>query len=523
MQLDPFVIEESRRHLEEYYHTKGFDGARVTLLEGDKPEDRRVVFMIDEGVKKRVSWVNFVGNTIADDARLRTQIKTDHPFLWLFKGEFDRKQLEEDKEKLTAYYRSLGYFHARIGVEPNDDDGKWVSVTFIIDEGPRFKIRDVSVLGNSKFTGDELLADVKLKKGDFFNQAQLTWDVRVMTDKYGGVGYAFANINPDPRFLEEEGQLDLIYKVKEGDCYHVGKINIKIKGEYPHTQLATVLDRLSFKPGDIYDTREVRASEMRLKRSQLFESNPAQGNAPKIAAIPPGSETLADDDDDAKNKKDSNDRRGGSGRGMGRSAGRGMGGATGPNGDGTGNSTFRGQSPDSPSTRHDIEVTLGSGDHLISWDRYGYSETPPPQASANLSQSIDRARLILTQQYTPNAPSGAPANPPASSSGLQWTNPAPSAPPLRFMWPNNRNFRPVIRPTRRQRPCHPLQRNSCRRRPRPFNRRRPTASNSGRRKDRNPWCRRRAVRMHRAPSSARVRRFTTVRPTAATLPRSRFP
>ena len=426
--LDPFVIEESRRHLEEFYHTKGFEGAKVTLLEGDKPEDRRAVFLINEGTKKQVAWVSFVGNTIADDDRLRTQIKTAHPFLWLFKGEFDRKQLEEDKEKLTAYYRSLGFFHARIGVEPGDgEEGKWVTVTFVIDEGPRFKIRDVSVLGNAKYTSDELLADLKLKKGDYFNQAQMTADVIAMADKYGTIGYAFADIKPDPRFLEEEGQLDLIYKVKEGACYFVGKINVRIKGEYPHTQIATVLDRLSFKPGDIVNVREIRASEARLKRSQLFEANPAQGNAPKIAFSPPGSETLADDDDDAKSKKDANARRSGPGKGMGRSAGRGMGGTMGPNGDdATGGSTFRGQSPDSASRDHRCDVTLGSGPCVVTWDRQGWYETPPPQESANLGQSIDRARLILTQQYTPNPSNAGQANQPAQSSTLQWSNPAPA-------------------------------------------------------------------------------------------------
>ena len=62
--------------------------------------------------------MSFVGNTIADDDRLRTQIKTAHPFLWLFKGEFDRKQLDEDVDRLTAYYRGLGFFQARIGVVP---------------------------------------------------------------------------------------------------------------------------------------------------------------------------------------------------------------------------------------------------------------------------------------------------------------------------------------------------------------------------------------------------------------------
>ena len=108
--VDPFAIEEARRKLEEFYHKKGFPAARLTLLEGDKPEDRRAVFLVNEGTKQKVWSTTFVGNTIADDGRLRTQIGTSRPFLWLFGGEFDRKKLDEDVDKLTAYYRGLGFF-----------------------------------------------------------------------------------------------------------------------------------------------------------------------------------------------------------------------------------------------------------------------------------------------------------------------------------------------------------------------------------------------------------------------------
>ena len=286
--LDPLMIEEARRHLEEFYHTKGFNGARVTLLEGDKPEDRRAVFVINEGTKKKVLSIDFVGNTIDTGARLKTQIKTSTPFLGLFKGEYDRKQLEEDKEALTAYYRGLGFFHARIGVEPSDDDpGKWVKITFVIDEGPRFKIHEVSVLGNTKYTSQQLMEDLKLKKGDYFNQSQLKADVLKLQDKYGGVGYAFADVKADPRFLEQEGQLDLIYKIKEGDVCYVGMIKVKIKGEYPHTQLATVYERLSFKPGDRVDIREIRASERRLRAANCSRPTRHRATPPKSPFNPP--------------------------------------------------------------------------------------------------------------------------------------------------------------------------------------------------------------------------------------------
>ena len=52
------------------------------------------------------------------------------------------------------------------------------------------------------------------------------------------------------------GQVDFVYNIHEGHPYRVGRISVDIKGENPHTQITTVLNRLSFQPGDIADMRE---------------------------------------------------------------------------------------------------------------------------------------------------------------------------------------------------------------------------------------------------------------------------
>ena len=62
--------------------------------------------------------------------------------------------------------------------------------------------------------------------------------------------------------------MDLIYNIKEGNRYRVGKINITIVGDSTHTHSRTIYDRLSLHPGDILDTRKLRSDERRLKASQ---------------------------------------------------------------------------------------------------------------------------------------------------------------------------------------------------------------------------------------------------------------
>jgi outer membrane protein insertion porin family len=60
--LNIYTVQEARRKVEEYYRSKGYGKTLVTIDEGDKPADRRVVLRIDEGRVERVWTVRFVGN-----------------------------------------------------------------------------------------------------------------------------------------------------------------------------------------------------------------------------------------------------------------------------------------------------------------------------------------------------------------------------------------------------------------------------------------------------------------------------
>jgi len=49
VRLNPYSTEESLRKIEELYIQAGHPKAKVTLLEGDKKDDKNLVFLINEG------------------------------------------------------------------------------------------------------------------------------------------------------------------------------------------------------------------------------------------------------------------------------------------------------------------------------------------------------------------------------------------------------------------------------------------------------------------------------------------
>ena len=291
--LDPYIVKAGKEKIEDYYRQKGYNNVQTSILEGDRIGDKGAVYLIDEGRSQKIWSVKFEGNTFVSDGRLKTQIESKPPILWMFKGQVDRKKIDDDVDKLTAYYRSFGYFSARVGRELEfNEERDWLTLTFVIDEGPRYQVRNVSFIGNSQFPGDHLAGKTKLKPGEYFDQMKMNQDLASIRDTYGSVGYIFTDVQADPRLHETPGQLDLVYKVAEGDRYRVGKVNVHIAGDNPHTRQNTVLNRLSVRPGDIVDSRQLKDSERRLKASSLFLSDPSKGVSPKIVFAPPdGSES----------------------------------------------------------------------------------------------------------------------------------------------------------------------------------------------------------------------------------------
>lgn len=281
--VDPFAVEDGRRKIAALYKKNGFNKTQISVLEGSKASDQGVVYIINEGVSQRIWDVNFVGANFVSAHRLKTRIESKPPMMLLFKGFVDRKQIEADTQALTDFYRSFGFYQAKVGrkIEFNNQ-GTWANLTFVIDEGPRYEVRNVSFMGNQLLSENSLKMGLQMPAGKPFERANMNDDIEWLKELYGSQGYVFADIRAEQVLLEDPGQLDLVYHVEEGKRWRVGRILVNINGEHTHSRVQTALNRLSLKPGEILDIREVRASERRLQASGLFLTDPVQGLAPKI-------------------------------------------------------------------------------------------------------------------------------------------------------------------------------------------------------------------------------------------------
>lgn len=285
--LDSVAVKMARRQIEDFYQSKGFSRTQVEILKGDQRDHRDVIFLIHEDEKRKIRSVKFEGNRIDSDARLKTYIKSKPPIVGLIGGNYQKVEVEQDVQRLTAYYRSLGFFYAKVDREIIfDKTGTKVDLRFIISEGPRYVVQSIAFAGNEKYDQDHLNSLIRSQENQYYDARRLQADLAKLRDLYGSQGHIAVNVQAEPRLFEEPGKLDLVFNIEEGPQYRVGDIKVHIDGEYGVTRQTVILDRLGLQKGDVVDVRKIRSAERRLAASQLFTGARNDGPPPKIVVNP---------------------------------------------------------------------------------------------------------------------------------------------------------------------------------------------------------------------------------------------
>jgi RNA polymerase sigma factor (sigma-70 family) len=201
--------------IQRLYNEKGYNLASVTLLEGGYPGDTTVVIEIFEGPKVKINRIDFVGNHFATIAQLRNKIAMRMPIQDRSDG-YHSDRLDEDRQKLVESYQLQGFFEAKVTPvsRPGTEQGK-IDVTFVVSEGTRFKVRNVIIEGNTRLATEKLCEDLELHSGKPFVMAVKDADKNRMLIKYGEIGFIDAQITCEPRFTDQLGVLDLVYKIEE--------------------------------------------------------------------------------------------------------------------------------------------------------------------------------------------------------------------------------------------------------------------------------------------------------------------
>ena len=213
----PFDVGSNRdcaRRIEEYYHKKGFVFATVELEKGDNRSDREVVFQINEGPRVHVSKVTIDGDEKSVDGIPDMRTRTKTCVLALLGDNDNLVTIDGGIEAIKEYYHRLGYFDAEIQRRRSSSDNKSTAqFEYEIDEGVRYKIRTIEVCGLTVVGDAEIREILTSTAGSFYRGAEVNRDVNAIKRMYERLGLPLTRVDAVPRWAEEKGLIDLVFKI----------------------------------------------------------------------------------------------------------------------------------------------------------------------------------------------------------------------------------------------------------------------------------------------------------------------
>ncbi len=220
---------------------------------------------------KNVATIDYleVGNTFAEHADDNIRIR-------IFKSsKFIDDDYQADKQLLIEKYNSMGYRDARIvrdSISRNMDNT--INLDIWVEEGPKYFIRSITWLGNTKYTTRFLDRILRIGKGDVYDRAAmeqaLTYnpsgsDVRSL---YMDDGYLFFDVTPVEVRVENDS-VDIEIRMHEGKQATLRKVTLTGN---TRTNDHVALREVHTRPGQLFSRDRLIRSQRQLAQLKYFDA-----------------------------------------------------------------------------------------------------------------------------------------------------------------------------------------------------------------------------------------------------------
>ena len=280
MQVTPNMIDRAKILIKKHFDEKGFKNAEINILEREDPANKDQVFVdvnIDKKAKVKVHQITIEGNEVLSDKKLKRVMKKTNEkgkLVNLFRAKkFIDERYEEDKQKIIEKYNELGYRDAQIEVDSvSPYDEKTVDVYMKIYEGQKYYIRDITWVGNTVYPSDLLSEQLRMKKGDVYNQKlmneRISTDEDAIGNNYYNRGYVFYQLNPVEVNIDGDS-IDLEMRIIEGPQASISHVRINGNDRLYEN---IVRRELRTRPGDLFSKEALERSYREI--AQMGHFNP---------------------------------------------------------------------------------------------------------------------------------------------------------------------------------------------------------------------------------------------------------
>ena len=268
------TLEKVKSELVRSYASNGRYGAGVEIEEITKPRNRiDINIIVDEGNSAKIKKINIIGNEIFTDEELLDSFELSEGSFFSFlsnNNQYSREKLVGDIETLESYYRDRGYL--KFSIESSQislsRDKKSIFITFNINEGKKYTINNVNIIGEIPFEENIYINILENLKKQTYSQAQVTSIEEFFVDVLGNRGYAFAEVKGDTETIDDSNQVDLTFAVIPGKKTYTRKI--MFTGNYV-TQDEVLRREMRQFEGAWSSNNSIEAGKVRLERLGYFK------------------------------------------------------------------------------------------------------------------------------------------------------------------------------------------------------------------------------------------------------------
>ncbi|MBL7889395.1 MAG: BamA/TamA family outer membrane protein [Bacteroidia bacterium] len=306
-------------------------------LDKEPKQDNVVIMFIniDKKKKVRIKEINIIGNKSIGTFKLRRKFKETKRRRWwnpFNDGKFDEDNYEKDKNTIVEKYNQKGFRDAAIvkdsiyrewtpkrfrpakhakatvayflkgkpmlaetyftpkkrktskllvwesikrfqAVRDTNYYKKFITIDIYVSEGKKYYFRDITWVGNSKYSSKDLSNVLGIKKGEVFNQEDL--DAKLFMNPNGSdisslymdEGYLFFNVTPVETMVNGDS-IDIEMRIYEGKQATINKITIVGNTK---TNDRVVMREIRTRPGQLFRRSDVIRSQRELSQLGYFD------------------------------------------------------------------------------------------------------------------------------------------------------------------------------------------------------------------------------------------------------------
>ena len=271
--LDRGLLDRAEQEMKRQYLSRGYYAVAISTTVTPLERNRVAInFSVEEGSIAKIRQISIIGAKAFSEGDLVKLfvLRTPGLLTWFSKhDQYSREKLSADLETLRSHYLDRGYMEFRIdstqvSITPDKQD---IYITISITEGDQYTVSDVRVAGELLIPEEEVRSPIRIKPGDGFSRARLTESTKLITDRLGDDGYAFANVNAVPNVDKEKRQVAFTFLIDPGRRVYVRRINVAGNAR---TRDEVVRRESRQLEGAWYSAQKVTASKQRIDRLGYF-------------------------------------------------------------------------------------------------------------------------------------------------------------------------------------------------------------------------------------------------------------